>query len=60
MENTVCIVDDVTALHSTVRYAEVCLQSRYLETDSITPLYYCCVRVLLSNVQVPSTLRICP
>jgi hypothetical protein len=34
---------DVTA------YAEVCLPSRCLETGCITPLFYCCVRVLLSN-----------
>jgi hypothetical protein len=42
-------VDAVTALHSTVRYAEVCLASRCIETECITPLLYCCVSVLLSN-----------
>jgi hypothetical protein len=36
----VCIFDDVTALHSIVRYAEMCLPSRCLETDCITPFYY--------------------
>jgi hypothetical protein len=40
MENTVSIVNDVTALHITVRYAEMCLPSRYLETDYITTLFY--------------------
>jgi hypothetical protein len=34
---------DVTA------YAEVFLPSRCLETGCITPLFYCCLRVLLSN-----------
>jgi hypothetical protein len=48
-ENTVCIVDDVTALHSTARHAEMCLSSRCLETDCITWLLYCCVCVLLSD-----------
>jgi hypothetical protein len=32
------IVDDVTALHSTVRYAEMCLPRRCLETDCKTLL----------------------
>jgi hypothetical protein len=41
---TFCIVDHATALYSTVRYAEMCLQSRCLETDCITPFYFC-VRV---------------
>jgi hypothetical protein len=41
---TVCILDGVTALHSIVRYAEMCLPRRCLETDCITP-FYCCVRV---------------
>jgi hypothetical protein len=41
---TFCIVDHVTALYSTARYAEMCLQSRCLETDYITPFYFC-VRV---------------
>jgi hypothetical protein len=31
-------------LHSMVRYAEMCLPSRFLETVCITP-FYCCVRV---------------
>jgi hypothetical protein len=43
MENTIYIVDDVTVLHSTVRYAEMCLPSCCLETDCITPLFYCCL-----------------
>jgi hypothetical protein len=30
-------------------YAEMCLPSRYLERGYITPLFYCCVRVLPSN-----------
>jgi hypothetical protein len=34
------IVDDVTALHRTVRYAEMCLPRRCLETDCINPLFY--------------------
>jgi hypothetical protein len=46
---TVHIVDEVTALHSTVRYAEIYLPSRCLETDSITPLLYCFVLILLSS-----------
>jgi hypothetical protein len=39
MENTVSIVVNVTA------YAEVCLPSRYLETECIAPLFYsyCCL-----------------
>jgi hypothetical protein len=46
---TVCIVDDVTALHSTVRYEEMLLSSRCLETDCITPLFYCCVLCYLAT-----------
>jgi hypothetical protein len=43
-ENTVAVLlFDVTA------YAEVSLPSRCLETGCITPLFYCCVPVLLSN-----------
>jgi hypothetical protein len=30
-------------------FAGTCLSSRCLETGCITPLFYCCVRVLLSN-----------
>lgn len=39
-----CIVDDNTILHNTVRYAEICLLSRGLETVSLTQ-FYCCARV---------------
>jgi hypothetical protein len=38
------IVNEVTALHSTVWYAEMCLLSQCLETDCITS-FSCCVRV---------------
>jgi hypothetical protein len=30
-------------------YVKMCLLSHCLETGCITPLFYCCVRVLLSN-----------
>jgi hypothetical protein len=49
MEGRVCIIDDVTALHRTVRYAEMCLLSHCVETNCITPLFYCCMCVLLIN-----------
>jgi hypothetical protein len=43
-ENTACVLlCDVTA------YVEMCLPSCCLETGCITPLFYCCVGVLLSN-----------
>jgi hypothetical protein len=42
-ENAVGVLRDVTA------YAEMCLPSSCLETVCITPLFYCCMRVLLSR-----------
>jgi hypothetical protein len=50
MENTVSIVDDVAAVHSIVRYAEMCLPS--LETDCITPLIYCCLAQTTQKTRV--------
>jgi hypothetical protein len=49
MESTIRTVDDVTALHSMVRYTKMFSPSRSLEMDCTTPLFYSCVRVLLSN-----------
>jgi hypothetical protein len=66
MENTVSIVDDVTAFIA--RYEEMCLPSRCLETDYITPLIYCCLaqtaqktqpHILLRNLATDCLLRIC-
>jgi hypothetical protein len=42
-ENTATLLYDVNV------YTEVCLPSRCLGTSCITPLFYCCVRALLSN-----------
>jgi hypothetical protein len=41
--------DSYPLLCDVTTYAEVCLPSRCLETGCITPLFYCCVRVLFSN-----------
>jgi hypothetical protein len=42
-QNNAPIIFDVIA------YAEMCLSSHFLETGCITPLFYCCKRILLSN-----------
>jgi hypothetical protein len=52
MENTVSIVDDVIELHSTVRYAEMCLPICCLEMDCITPLSYCCLALTTEETRV--------